>query len=166
MKSCLAILSFFIVMGLGAQEKVLKNLDSESKKYEAIALKIWDWAEVGYQEVQSSALLQETLSEAGFRIEKGVAGIPTAFVAEYGSGTPIIGILGEYDALPGLSQKAVPKKKVRKVLRAMPMATTFSVRLQLQRPSLLKTGWRGVVDREPFAFMDARPKKADREKYI
>jgi aminobenzoyl-glutamate utilization protein B len=111
MKSCLSILSFFIVMGLSAQEKVLKNLDSHSEKYEAIALKIWDWAEVGYKEVQSSALLQETLSEAGFRIEKGVAGIPTAFVAEYGSGTPIIGILGEYDALPGLSQKAVPQKE-------------------------------------------------------
>ena len=111
MKSCLFILSFFIVLGLSAQEKVLKNLDSQKEKYEAIALKIWDWAEMGYQEVQSSALLQETLSEAGFRIEKGVAGIPTAFVAEYGSGTPIIGILGEYDALPGLSQKAVPQKE-------------------------------------------------------
>lgn len=111
MKSCLFILSFFIVLGLSAQEKVLKNLDSQKEKYEAIALKIWDWAEMGYQEVQSSALLQETLSEAGFRIEKGVAGIPTAFVAEYGSGTPIVGILGEYDALPGLSQKAVPQKE-------------------------------------------------------
>ena len=111
MKSCLSILSFFIVLGLSAQEKVLKNLDSQSEKYEAIALQIWDWAEVGYKEVQSSELLQQTLSEAGFRIEKGVAGIPTAFVAEYGSGTPIIGILGEYDALPGLSQKAVPQKE-------------------------------------------------------
>ena len=111
MKSCLSILSFFIVLGLSAQEKVLKNLDSQSEKYEAIALQIWDWAEVGYKEVQSSELLQQTLSEAGFRIEKGVAGIPTAFVAEYGSGTPVIGILGEYDALPGLSQKAVPQKE-------------------------------------------------------
>ena len=111
MKSCLSILSFFIVLGLSAQEKVLKSLDSQSEKYEAIALQIWDWAEVGYKEVQSSELLQQTLSEAGFRIEKGVAGIPTAFVAEYGSGTPVIGILGEYDALPGLSQKAVPQKE-------------------------------------------------------
>ena len=99
MKSCLSLLSFFIVLGLSAQEKVLKNLDSQSEKYEAIALQIWDWAEVGYKEVQSSELLQQTLSEAGFRIEKGVAGIPTAFVAEYGSGTPIIGVLGEYDCL-------------------------------------------------------------------
>ena len=111
MKSCLSILSFFIVLGLSAQEKVLKNLDSQSEKYEAIALKIWDWAEVGYKEVQSSELLQETLSEAGFQIEEGVAGIPTASVAEYGSGAPIIGILGEFDALPGLSQKAVPQKE-------------------------------------------------------
>ena len=111
MKSCLSILSFFFLMGLSAQEAVLKNLDDQTEKYETIALKIWDWAEMGYQEVQSSALLQQTLSEAGFRIEKGVAGIPTAFVAEYGSGAPIIGILGEYDALPGLSQKAVPQKE-------------------------------------------------------
>ncbi|MGB5190871.1 amidohydrolase [Robiginitalea sp.] len=111
MKSCVSILSFFFLLGLSAQEAVLKNLDSQSEKYEAIALKIWDWAEVGYKEVQSSQLLQQTLSEAGFRIEKGVAEIPTAFVAEYGSGTPIIGILGEFDALPGLSQKAVPQKE-------------------------------------------------------
>jgi aminobenzoyl-glutamate utilization protein B len=55
--------------------------------------------------------LQETLAAEGFSIEKGIAGIPTAFMAEYGSGYPVIGILGEYDALPGLSQEAVPEKK-------------------------------------------------------
>jgi aminobenzoyl-glutamate utilization protein B len=66
---------------------------------------------MGYQEEKSSALLQKKLSEAGFKITKGVAGIPTAFIAEYGSGTPIIAIMGEYDALPGLSQQAVAEKK-------------------------------------------------------
>ena len=65
---------------------------------------------MGYQEEQSSALLQKTLKEQGFQIEAGVAEIPTAFVASYGSGSPVIAILGEYDALPGLSQKAVPYK--------------------------------------------------------
>ena len=94
-----------------AQEDVMNQLDARSGEYADIALQIWDWAEMGYQEEQSAALLQETLEDAGFSIRKGVAGIPTAFVAEYGSGSPVIGILGEYDALPGLSQKAVPKKE-------------------------------------------------------
>ncbi len=77
------------------------------------ALKIWDWAEPGYQEVKSSALLAQTLEDAGFKVERGVADIPTAFVATLGSGKPIIGILGEFDALPGLSQEAVPQKEPR-----------------------------------------------------
>lgn len=111
MKTLLTLSLLCIFFGMNAQEDVLKQLDSESEKYGAIALKIWDWAEMGYQEVQSSELLQQTLSQAGFRIEKGIAGIPTAFVAEYGSGGPIIGVLGEFDALPGLSQKAVPQKE-------------------------------------------------------
>jgi aminobenzoyl-glutamate utilization protein B len=111
MKSIVSLLFLLAFWSLSAQKDVFKNLDSDSEKYEAIALKIWNWAEVGYKEVQSSELLQSTLSEAGFKIEKGVAGIPTAFVAEYGSGGPIIGILGEFDALPGLSQKAVPQKE-------------------------------------------------------
>ncbi|MBC2840181.1 amidohydrolase [Robiginitalea sp. SC105] len=96
---------------LGAQEDAMKQLDARSGEYADIALQIWDWAEMGYQEEKSAALLQQTLQDAGFTIQKGVAGIPTAFVAEYGSGSPVIGILGEYDALPGLSQKAVPQKE-------------------------------------------------------
>ena len=66
---------------------------------------------MGYLEEQSSSLLQETMSKEGFTIKKSVADIPTAFVAEYGSGLPIIAILGEFDALPGLSQQAIPEKK-------------------------------------------------------
>src|ERR1700752_1139605 len=58
-----------------------------------IAQSIWTWAEVGYQETKSSALLQEELTKAGFKVEAGVAGIPTAFVATAGSGKPVIGIL-------------------------------------------------------------------------
>ncbi len=76
-----------------------------------VARSIWGWAEVGYQEVQSSALLQQELAKAGFRIEKGVAGIPTAFVASAGSGQPVLGILAEFDALPGFSQAAVPQRQ-------------------------------------------------------
>ncbi|MGB3151555.1 MAG: amidohydrolase [Maribacter sp.] len=94
-----------------SEQKILENLDKKSENYSAIAQEIWNLAEMGYQEEQSSALLQKTLSDAGFTIKKGVAGIPTAFIAEYGSGSPIIAIMGEYDALPGLSQEAVAEKK-------------------------------------------------------
>ena len=111
MKNLFLFLICLAISGLQAQEDVLKTLDTNREQYEEVALKIWDWAELGYKEVKSSALLQETLAAEGFRIEKGVAEIPTAFVAEYGSGAPIIGILGEFDALPGLSQKAIPQKE-------------------------------------------------------
>ena len=67
-----------------------------------MARSIWEYAEVGYQETKSTALLQQELTKAGFKIEAGVAGIPTAFVATAGSGKPVIGILAEYDALPGI----------------------------------------------------------------
>jgi len=66
---------------------------------------------VGYKEVKSSALHQQTLKDAGFTVQAGVAGIPTAFVATYGSGKPVIGILAEFDALPGLSQTNSPEKQ-------------------------------------------------------
>lgn len=111
---------FFIVLiliscvAVNAQKKVddvIKKLDSQTETYGAIAQNIWDLAEMGYQEEKSSALLQKTLSDAGFSIKKGVANIPTAFTAEYGSGSPIIGIMGEFDALPGLSQEAIAEKK-------------------------------------------------------
>jgi aminobenzoyl-glutamate utilization protein B len=61
--------------------------------------------------VKSSALLQQQLKDAGFTVYAGVAGIPTAFVATYGNGKPVIGILAEFDVLPGLSQQAVPEKQ-------------------------------------------------------
>lgn len=114
-KSILSITSILLFVFVGnAQKKtedVLKKLDSKSEVYGGIAQNIWELAEMGYQEEKSSALLQETLSVEGFTIKKGVAGIPTAFIAEYGSGAPVIAIMGEYDALPGLSQEAVPEKK-------------------------------------------------------
>ncbi len=77
------------------------------------ALQIWEWAEPGYQEEKSSALLAQMLEHEGFKVERGVAGIPTAFTAEAGEGPPVIAILGEYDALPGLSQQAVPEQSPR-----------------------------------------------------
>lgn len=93
---------------LKQKEAVLTALDANQTQYATLAHTIWDYAELGYQEEKSSALLARTLEEAGFTIQWGVAGIPTAFIATYGSGKPVIGILGEYDALPGVSQDAVP----------------------------------------------------------
>ncbi|MFQ3341396.1 MAG: aminobenzoyl-glutamate utilization protein B [Flavobacteriaceae bacterium] len=90
--------------------KILKSIQEKESLYSGVAQQIWSYAEMGYQEQLSSALLQKTLKEEGFEITTGVADIPTAFVASYGSGGPIIAVLGEFDALPGLSQKAVPYK--------------------------------------------------------
>ena len=113
-KSIILLCTLFISIAASAQttkKSVLNQLDTQREKYGAIAMKIWNLAEMGYLEEQSSSLLQQTLSNEGFTIKKGVANIPTAFVAEYGSGLPIIAILGEFDALPGLSQQALPEKK-------------------------------------------------------
>jgi hypothetical protein len=82
------------------------------KKFGIISDAIWNYAELGMQEFKSSALLIKTLEEEGFKVEKGVAGMPTCFVASWGSGKPVIGILGEFDALPMLSQKALSPFKI------------------------------------------------------
>ena len=89
---------------------LLTSLDAAAGHYAQVARQIWEFAEVGYMEVKSSALLQAELRTAGFRVTAGVAGEPTAFVAEYGSGKPVIAILGEFDALPGLSQASTPER--------------------------------------------------------
>jgi aminobenzoyl-glutamate utilization protein B len=91
-----------------AQVDVQQFLDARHDQTAQIARSLWEFAEVGYQEEQSSSLLQATLSDEGFEIEAGVAGIPTAFVASYGSDGPVIGILAEFDALPGITQDALP----------------------------------------------------------
>ncbi len=99
------------VFGQKSKLEALKSIDSKNDFYTGIEQKIWGFAEVGFQETQSSALLQQTLKDSGFQIEAGVAGMPTAFIATYGSSKPVIGILGEYDALPGVAQEAVPELK-------------------------------------------------------
>ena len=91
----------------------LATIDERADAYWSAALDIWGWAEPGYQESRSSQRLIGLLRDAGFTIEEGVAAIPTAFVASYGSGQPVLGILAEFDALPGLSQAAVPRQEPR-----------------------------------------------------
>ena len=117
MKNLPAFVGMFFVLGaiqLLAQktkQEVMQSIDAKYQQYTNIAGSIWGFAEVGFQETKSSALLQETLAKSGFKVEKGLAGMPTAFIASYGSGKPVIAILGEYDALPGIAQEAVPMKK-------------------------------------------------------
>jgi aminobenzoyl-glutamate utilization protein B len=90
---------------------LLSSLDASAAHYATVAKQIWTFAEVGYMEEKSSALLRSELAAAGFTVKAGVAGEPTAFIAEYGSGRPVIAILGEFDALPGLSQDSVPERR-------------------------------------------------------
>jgi aminobenzoyl-glutamate utilization protein B len=86
-------------------------VDASAARWEEVSLKIWAFSETSLKETQSAALLADLLEKEGFTVQRGVAGMPTAFVASAGSGSPVIGILAEYDALPGLSQKAGEAKK-------------------------------------------------------
>jgi len=90
------------------KERAFDWIENNEKLLIEISDKVWELAELGLIEVKSSALLADELEKHGFRVERGIAGMPTAFVATWGEGKPIIGIMGEYDALPGLSQKKVP----------------------------------------------------------
>ncbi|MFC3417273.1 amidohydrolase [Algoriphagus hitonicola] len=110
-KVSLTFTFLFSFFGLMAQEEVIQKLESSKDFYANIAQQIWSNPELGYLETESSALLQKTLADAGFTVKTGVAEIPTAFVAEFGSGMPVIGIMAEFDALPGVSQDAVPFPK-------------------------------------------------------
>ena len=94
-----------------ADEAIIIDVDKRADLTAELASDIWDWAELGYHEEKSSGLLQSTLIDEGFTVEAGVAGIPTAFVAEYGAGGPVIAILAEFDALPGLNQSRSPQRE-------------------------------------------------------
>jgi len=106
-----AVIVSFGLSNAQVQKIAIESIEKNASKYENIAHTIWEYAELGYQEEKSSTLLQKTLKAEGFTIEAGVAEIPTAFIASYGSGKPVIGMLAEFDALPGVSQDAVPSRK-------------------------------------------------------
>jgi len=116
--SIFALCIVFLTAGLPAKARNSKKMTKEKQfvfnwlaqpdvitKFGKISDAIWNYAELGMQEFKSSKLLADTLENAGFTVERGLAGMPTCFVASYGSGKPVIGILGEFDALPMLSQK-------------------------------------------------------------
>lgn len=105
--------------GNGAQSGAVDNdakivtsyLDKNFWTFDRLQKSIWAEPELGFREQKSTAKLQQLLKKNGFKIETGLAGMPTAFVATYGSGSPVIAVMGEYDALPGLSQDTVPYRK-------------------------------------------------------
>ncbi len=85
-------------------------VDAQEERTTRVAKQLWDWAELGYLETRTTGLMQEELRSEGFRIQTQAAGIPTAFVAEWGEGGPVIAILAEMDALPGINQSAAPRR--------------------------------------------------------
>lgn len=107
------LLTLFIASLDASQNSVNQSIKKHQSTFENVAMDIWDLAEVGYQEYKSAEILINVLKKNGFKITTGVADIPTAFIAEYSNGGPVIGILGEYDALPGVMQTASPFKETR-----------------------------------------------------
>jgi aminobenzoyl-glutamate utilization protein B len=111
---CLAIASC-CTFGYGQRmsknkKAVISSVETHKEELIALSDQIWAAAETAFKENVSSKLLADYAEKQGFTVERGVAGMPTAFVASYGSGSPVIGVLGEFDALPGISQKAQPTK--------------------------------------------------------
>ncbi len=93
------------------KQSVLNSITKQEKELITLSDQVWSFAEIAMKEYQSAKVLSAYAEQKGFKVTRNVADIPTAFIAEYGSGKPIIGILGEFDALPGLSQKAIPSKE-------------------------------------------------------
>lgn len=89
---------------------VIQSIENHYSELTTLSDLIWSFEEIAFQEKQSSKALADYAEAQGFRVTKNIGEVPTAFIAEYGSGSPVIGILGEFDALPGLSQKTVPRK--------------------------------------------------------
>ena len=118
LKPLLLLMCYLIVMPSFSQKKVSKSkqaiissVEKHQKAMIELSDQIWALAETAFDENQSSKLLSDYAEKEGFTVERGVAGMPTAFVATYGSGKPVISVLGEFDALPGISQKAQPTKE-------------------------------------------------------
>ncbi len=108
----LALIPLFPALSFGdSRDSLISTIDDHYTQNREIALDIWGYAELGFLETKSTALLQETLAAEGFSVKAGVAGIPTSFIAEAGSGKPVIAVLAEFDALPGITQTASPVRE-------------------------------------------------------
>jgi len=93
-----------------SKKAIITSVEKHEKALIDISDQIWALAETAFEETQSAKILADYAEQQGFNVDRGVAGMPTAFVATYGSGSPVISVLGEFDALPGLSQKTEPTK--------------------------------------------------------
>jgi len=115
--SILFLFSVGMIFSTSAQDisDTKKDIVTSVEKHKANLIKlsdeIWALAETAFEETSSAKLLADYAEQQGFKVDRGVAGMPTAFVATYGSGSPVISVLGEFDALPGISQKAEPTKQ-------------------------------------------------------
>ena len=115
MRFILAILLLPQTLTMAADDKALKQeviaiADNMAAEINAMSIRLWDLSETALREQQSSAYLADILEQSGFTLERGVAGMPTAFTASYGKGKPVIGILAEYDALPGVGNAAEARR--------------------------------------------------------
>lgn len=107
------LLAWLVAPAQGDDADVMLGfLERNEARFGSVAMDIWDYAELGYLETKSSERLQQVLASEGFEIQAGVAGIPTAFVASFGAGEPVIGVLAEFDALPGISQSRAPTRDI------------------------------------------------------
>jgi len=93
------------------KKAIINSIEEKKEKLIEISDNIWEAAETSLEEFKSSKYLSDYAEQNGFSVERGVAGMPTAFVARYGSGRPVIGIMGEFDANAGISQKKQPTKE-------------------------------------------------------
>src|SRR5947209_12376157 len=107
----LLCLSLIFSSALMARDNVLERVSAQAERFGAISRQIWENPELGFHEQKSSTLLRDELRASGFTIADRLAGMPTAFTASWGTGKPVIGVLGEFDALPALSQKDVPHQE-------------------------------------------------------
>lgn len=120
MKNQLLLFAFFVLLAQLSfgqnpstfppkKQAIVRSVEKHERELIGLSDQIWAFAETALMEDQSSKVLADYAEKQGFTVKRGVSGMPTAFIASFGSGKPIIGIMGEFDALPGLSQKASPK---------------------------------------------------------
>jgi aminobenzoyl-glutamate utilization protein B len=105
------MLLILVAVAASLPAQILERIDKLAPHYKQVSRQIWETPELSFHEFKSSGLLKEELRQAGFRITENVGGMPTAFVAEWGKGEPVVGILGEFDALAGLSQADEPERR-------------------------------------------------------
>ena len=113
----------------GNKAQALVSIEKRRAELIKLSDQIWTYAETALGEHKSAKLLADYAEQQGLKVERGIAGMPTAFIASYGQGSPVIGILGEFDALPGISRRhRLSRNRLKKALPVMDAVTTFSGR--------------------------------------